>query len=93
MQVWNPCFDVTPASLIEGIITEQGLVPKKNRAFDVAAFIQQQVKAGFGAKQYHVTTMLLLSIVQKFAPEQPIVVSVKNCNNGVSSCLFKRSVT
>ena len=43
VQVWNPCFDVTPASLIEGIITEQGLVPKKNGAFDVPAIVQQQV--------------------------------------------------
>lgn len=27
-QVWNPAFDVTPADLIAGIITEQGPVPK-----------------------------------------------------------------
>ncbi|PRW55925.1 translation initiation factor fusion with methylthioribose kinase [Chlorella sorokiniana] len=26
--VWNPSFDVTPATLIEGIITERGMVPK-----------------------------------------------------------------
>ncbi|PNG99051.1 Methylthioribose-1-phosphate isomerase, partial [Tetrabaena socialis] len=31
--VWNPSFDVAPGSLIEGIITEQGLVPKKDGAF------------------------------------------------------------
>lgn len=28
LQVWNPCFDVTPGSLIEGIITEEGVVPR-----------------------------------------------------------------
>ncbi|EFN58562.1 hypothetical protein CHLNCDRAFT_140697 [Chlorella variabilis] len=26
--VWNPSFDVTPAELIEGLITERGLVPR-----------------------------------------------------------------
>lgn len=34
-QVWNPSFDVTPASLITGIITEQGMVPKAGQAFQV----------------------------------------------------------
>lgn len=28
MQVWNPSFDVAPAKLIAGIITEKGVVPK-----------------------------------------------------------------
>jgi hypothetical protein len=28
MQVWNPCFDVTPGRLVEGIITEEGVVPR-----------------------------------------------------------------
>ena len=42
-QVWNPCFDVTPATLIEGVITERGLLPNKNGAFDVAAFMRDQV--------------------------------------------------
>ncbi|GAB4820785.1 hypothetical protein N2152v2_007831 [Parachlorella kessleri] len=28
IDVWNPSFDVTPAPLIEGIITEHGLVPR-----------------------------------------------------------------
>ena len=26
--MWNPCFDVAPGRLIEGIITERGMVPK-----------------------------------------------------------------
>lgn len=28
LPVWNPSFDVTPATLIEGIITERGMVPR-----------------------------------------------------------------
>ncbi|MCA9451865.1 MAG: S-methyl-5-thioribose-1-phosphate isomerase, partial [Nitrospira sp.] len=27
VDVWNPAFDVTPADLIAGIITEQGIIP------------------------------------------------------------------
>jgi methylthioribose-1-phosphate isomerase len=34
-QVWNPSFDVAPAPLIEGIITERGLVAKVDGAFQV----------------------------------------------------------
>jgi len=29
IDVWNPSFDVTPARLLEGVITEQGLVSRK----------------------------------------------------------------
>lgn len=43
LQEWTPCFDVTPAALIEGIITDMGLLPKKNGAFDVPAFTHSQV--------------------------------------------------
>ena len=35
MQVWNPAFDVTPAQLIAGIITEHGLVPQGSQRFQV----------------------------------------------------------
>jgi 5-methylthioribose kinase len=31
IDVWNPSFDVTPARLLEGVITEQGLVPRKGQ--------------------------------------------------------------
>ncbi|GAM84914.1 hypothetical protein ANO11243_029160 [Dothideomycetidae sp. 11243] len=35
INVWNPAFDVTPAELIDGIITEKGVVEKgANGAFD-----------------------------------------------------------
>lgn len=30
INVWNPSFDVTPAKLLEGIITERGLVPRRS---------------------------------------------------------------
>ena len=50
LQVWNPCFDVTPAALIEGIITDKGLLPKKNSVFDVPAFMQSQVSSTIECK-------------------------------------------
>ncbi|MFZ2237119.1 MAG: hypothetical protein WAV67_12165, partial [Dokdonella sp.] len=28
---WNPVFDVTPASLIDAIVTERGVVERPNR--------------------------------------------------------------
>ena len=39
--VWNPQFDVTPASLITGLITEHGIITKAAGAdvFDVPAFV------------------------------------------------------
>ena len=42
-QVWNPSFDVTPAELIAGIITEVGMVPKQSsRQFDVSKILESQ---------------------------------------------------
>eukprot|EP00055_Hartaetosiga_balthica_P003142 m.6666 g.6666 ORF g.6666 m.6666 type:complete len:363 (+) comp2630_c0_seq1:46-1134(+) len=40
---WNPAFDVTPASLITGIITEKFVAVKKDRAteFDLQAYIHR----------------------------------------------------
>jgi methylthioribose-1-phosphate isomerase len=34
INVWNPAFDVTPADLIDGVITECGVVEKVNGVFD-----------------------------------------------------------
>jgi methylthioribose-1-phosphate isomerase len=34
INVWNPAFDVTPAQLIDGIITERGVVEKFRGIFD-----------------------------------------------------------
>ena len=51
--VWNPGFDVTPASLIAGIITEKGVIRPTEKIdadgnkvvyFDVAGFFKQDSK-------------------------------------------------
>ncbi|XP_050371300.1 methylthioribose-1-phosphate isomerase [Argentina anserina] len=42
ISVWNPAFDVTPASLISGIITEKGVITKKGTDdFDIKDFVQK----------------------------------------------------
>lgn len=42
ISVWNPAFDVTPASLISGIITEKGVITKtSDDTFDIKAFTQK----------------------------------------------------
>lgn len=42
ISVWNPAFDVTPANLIAGIITEKGVVTKTgDDAFDIKGFAQK----------------------------------------------------
>ncbi|WIA19547.1 hypothetical protein OEZ85_004156 [Tetradesmus obliquus] len=52
IDVWNPCFDVTPGRLVEGIITEEGLVPRDSGSgsHKVAAFMaaRQQAQAANG---------------------------------------------
>ncbi|XP_037429682.1 methylthioribose-1-phosphate isomerase-like [Triticum dicoccoides] len=42
ISVWNPAFDVTPASLITAIITEKGVITKSdpNGSFDIKGFIE-----------------------------------------------------
>lgn len=40
IEVWNPAFDVTPAALIDGIITEVGVIEKDGDGkFDLAAIM------------------------------------------------------
>ncbi|KAH1131854.1 hypothetical protein J1N35_003232 [Gossypium stocksii] len=39
--VWNPAFDVTPAYLIAGIITEKGVITKNNDAFNIKDFVEK----------------------------------------------------
>ncbi|KAK9830593.1 hypothetical protein WJX81_002762 [Elliptochloris bilobata] len=40
IQVWNPGFDVTPAELIQGIITEKGVIERlQDGTFDVRGFM------------------------------------------------------
>ncbi|XP_010666847.2 methylthioribose-1-phosphate isomerase [Beta vulgaris subsp. vulgaris] len=42
ISVWNPAFDVTPANLISGIITEKGVITKSgDEAFDIKDFVQK----------------------------------------------------
>ncbi|KIW71970.1 S-methyl-5-thioribose-1-phosphate isomerase, variant [Phialophora macrospora] len=41
IDVWNPAFDVTPAELIDGVITEVGVVEKVNGRFDFEPIFQQ----------------------------------------------------
>ena len=41
-RAWNPAFDVTPASLIDGIVTEIGVAEKAqgSASFDLRAFVK-----------------------------------------------------
>ncbi|GAB2297164.1 hypothetical protein Dimus_031276 [Dionaea muscipula] len=40
ISVWNPAFDVTPADMIAGIITEKGVITKAGTgAFDIKKFV------------------------------------------------------
>lgn len=44
ISVWNPAFDVTPANLISGIITEKGVITKnRDEAFDIKGFVQKLI--------------------------------------------------
>ena len=41
LHAWNPAFDVTPASLITGIVTERGVArPSSDGTYDLAAFFK-----------------------------------------------------
>ncbi|KAF3439704.1 hypothetical protein FNV43_RR17982 [Rhamnella rubrinervis] len=45
VSVWNPAFDVTPAALVSGIITEKGVITKKgNDDFDIKDFVKKGAK-------------------------------------------------
>lgn len=41
IDVWNPAFDVTPAQLIDGVITEVGVVEKQDGRFDFGSIFGQ----------------------------------------------------
>lgn len=42
ISVWNPAFDVTPANLITGVITDKGVITKTRvGTFDIKEYIQQ----------------------------------------------------
>lgn len=41
ISVWNPAFDVTPATIISGIITEKGVITKDGTdSFDIKSFVE-----------------------------------------------------
>lgn len=41
IDVWNPAFDVTPAALIDAIVTERGVIEKNEKnEFGIAQFLQ-----------------------------------------------------
>lgn len=43
IDVWNPAFDVTPANLIDGIVTEVGVVEKgPDGKFDLSSIMSRQ---------------------------------------------------
>ncbi|GAA5828636.1 hypothetical protein JCM3766R1_003767 [Sporobolomyces carnicolor] len=43
-KAWNPAFDVTPAELIEGIVTEVGVAEKRDgqKEFDLRTFVKER---------------------------------------------------
>lgn len=41
IDVWNPAFDITPAELIDGVITEVGVVEKIDGQFDLGSIFRQ----------------------------------------------------
>ncbi|KAK4479023.1 hypothetical protein RD792_014532 [Penstemon davidsonii] len=42
ISVWNPAFDVTPATVISGIVTEKGVITKgSSDSFDIKSFVQR----------------------------------------------------
>ena len=50
IDVWNPAFDVTPAELIDGVITEVGVVTKADNRFDFTAIFAHTSNMDFEAK-------------------------------------------
>jgi len=40
IEVWNPSFDVTPHELIDGIVTEEGVITKVNGEFDLVSLFK-----------------------------------------------------
>ncbi|KAK5104750.1 S-methyl-5-thioribose-1-phosphate isomerase [Lithohypha guttulata] len=47
IDVWNPAFDVTPADLIDGVITEVGVVEKENGIFNFQPLFANTTEATF----------------------------------------------
>lgn len=43
ISVWNPSFDITPAKLITGIITEFGVIHKTDQEFKISNFLNAKI--------------------------------------------------
>lgn len=69
IQVWNPSFDVTPASLITGIITEKGLVNKSS----AGSFEVGQVPSGHQSVGY---AQLTVETVKEYIAARPALKAV-----------------
>ncbi|KAI5074128.1 hypothetical protein GOP47_0010089 [Adiantum capillus-veneris] len=61
VHVWNPAFDVTPAKLITAIITDKGIIAKKEdpAAFDIPAFLKDHSELSSKESMSHETSEAL----------------------------------
>jgi methylthioribose-1-phosphate isomerase len=69
--VWNPAFDVTPASLITGLITEHGIITKASgsNTFDVPAFVAAHSASATAQPDYTVDAIMAqLDALERSAP-------------------------
>lgn len=57
IDVWNPAFDVTPAALIDGVITEIGVVEKKDNIFDFKHLFDGMSQSEFETKPSSIGNM------------------------------------
>lgn len=64
LKVWNPGFDVTPAKLITGIITEHGIIQQHDGVIDVNSFLQDHglLEAEQPTENGRLSCTLLLSL-------------------------------
>lgn len=64
-QVWNPGFDVTPARLITGIITEHGIIQQQDGVINVNSFLREhgQLEAEQPTENGALSDTLLPSLV------------------------------
>jgi methylthioribose-1-phosphate isomerase len=48
MDVWNPAFDITPAALIDGVVTDLGVVESVDGIYDFASLFQSAIQQTMG---------------------------------------------
>jgi 5-methylthioribose kinase len=83
IQVWNPSFDVTPASLITGIITERGLVRKNSSAgiFEVAEWLRMEAHDARDTTVQTEYSQLTVETVKDYILSRPELLAVVNHNS------------